>query len=237
MRNRVVSIHQPNLFPWLGYFYKIYSSDVFVILDDVQMQKTGASYTNRTAVLNLNGSVSFLTVPISRPTGTQLINEVAIVDESWRKRFSGTIQANYARAKFYKKNRDFVFDLIGKKASNLADFNESIILELYARLQCDGCEFVRSSSLQTTSSSTERLVDLVGAVGGDVYLSGGGGASYQDEQLFARNGIGLRYVNYPVFDYKQIGSATFMRGLSIIDAIFNIDFEGVVDVFEKGFGN
>ena len=32
----IVSIHQPNYLPWLGYFNKIIRSDVFVIFDDVQ---------------------------------------------------------------------------------------------------------------------------------------------------------------------------------------------------------
>jgi len=38
---RVVAIHQPNFFPWLGYFDKMARSQCFVFLDDVQIQKTG----------------------------------------------------------------------------------------------------------------------------------------------------------------------------------------------------
>ena len=34
-----ISIHQPVYLPWLGFFGKIISSDIFVILDDVQYEK------------------------------------------------------------------------------------------------------------------------------------------------------------------------------------------------------
>ena len=58
----IVGIHQPNFMPWLGYFYKIYKSDVFIFLDDVQFTKTGSSYINRVNV-NMNGESKYLTVP------------------------------------------------------------------------------------------------------------------------------------------------------------------------------
>ena len=32
----IISIHQPNYLPWIGYFNKIARSDIFVIFDDVQ---------------------------------------------------------------------------------------------------------------------------------------------------------------------------------------------------------
>ena len=35
----IVSIHQPNYIPWIGYFHKIASSDVFVVFDDVQLPR------------------------------------------------------------------------------------------------------------------------------------------------------------------------------------------------------
>ena len=39
--SKVIAIHQPNYIPWLGYFYKIYESDIFVFLDDVQFSNKG----------------------------------------------------------------------------------------------------------------------------------------------------------------------------------------------------
>ena len=57
----IVSIHQPNFIPWLGYFYKIYKSDVFVILDNVQFTKNG--FTNRNRIKTPQGE-NWLTLPV-----------------------------------------------------------------------------------------------------------------------------------------------------------------------------
>ena len=56
-----VSIHQPNFIPWIGYFYKILKSDVFVILDNVQFTKNGL--TNRNQIKTPEGP-GWLTLPV-----------------------------------------------------------------------------------------------------------------------------------------------------------------------------
>ena len=68
---------------------------------------------------------------------------------------------------------------------------------------------------------TERLVDLCKQAGGTEYISGPAANTYIDEELFIREGIKLRYMDYSKYlEYHQL-FPPFEHGVSIIDLIFN----------------
>jgi hypothetical protein len=223
MDDIIVGIHQPNFMPWLGYFYKLYKSDVFIFLDDVQFQKTGANYTNRVSI-NMNGKSQYLTIPVKRYSGTWKINETQFNDEKWKKKVIGSLQSNYGKAKHFKENKDFIFDLINHKASNLAEYNIKIIKEFAIKLDIT-TKMLNSSDYKISTSSTQRLIDLIKNVGGNIYLSGSGGDNYQEHSMYEQANIKLIYNKIPFFQYEQYKSSEFIAGLSIVDAIFNIGFE------------
>jgi len=223
--DKIVGIHQPNFMPWLGYFYKIWQSDVFVFLDDVQIIKTGSSYTNRVEINN-NGKRTYLTVPIKKSKDFSLINETRIINNGWKKKALKTLQQNYSKADFFNSYKDFIFELISFENDNLSEYNIHFITAVSQKLDFD-TNLVKSSDFKIEAKSTERLIELVKKVEGKVYLSGSGGDKYQEKEMFDKNGIKLIYNKLPEFQYKQIKTDEFIPGLSIIDAIFNIGFEGL----------
>ena len=76
---KVIAIHQPNYFPWLGYFYKINACDEFVLLDTVQYQYGNSiSITNRCKIKTGSG-MQLLSVPVLKSSGSDLIMAMKIV--------------------------------------------------------------------------------------------------------------------------------------------------------------
>ena len=221
----IVGIHQPNFMPWLGYFYKIWQSDTFIFLDDVQFIKTGASYTNRVSI-NINGKNHYITVPIKRGTGVQNINQTNFLNEKWKKKLITTLQGNYAKSPYFKENRDFIFALINFEADNLADYNIHFIQSISEKMNFN-TQFIQSSTFRIDTKSTQRLIELIQKVEGTVYLSGAGGDEYQEHNMYKNEKIELRYNTMPTFEYSQPKGETFIQGLSIIDAIFNIGFKNL----------
>ena len=92
----VISIHQPAFNPWLGYFDKLFSSDVFVFLDTVQFEKN--SFINRNKVKTNQGE-NWLTIPIkNKGHMTSTLRETEMIEDGWRKKHLRLIEYNYKKA-------------------------------------------------------------------------------------------------------------------------------------------
>jgi len=225
MEEKIVAIHQPNFLPWLGFFHKMVISNTFLILDNVQIQKTGGSYSNRVQFL-VGGEAQWVTVPIVRNYhGTRAINEIEInYKEPWREKLLKTIQTNYGRTPHFEEIFFLLRNLLASDIKNLSEFNIKGITDIQKGLNLGVKTTVIASSVLTKTSSTELLIELTKACGGTIYLSGGGADSYQDKGLFDKEGIKLQFQNFkhPTYEQKKL---PFIPGLSIVDALMHLGWQ------------
>jgi hypothetical protein len=231
----LVAIHQPNFLPWLGYFDKIRRADVFIVLDDVQFQKSGATWSNRVQLL-IAGTPAWVTVPIVRAYhGTRTVSEMEINDRSpWRDKLLRTIELNYHRAPQFDGVYPGLATLVGLQTKSLLEYNVHAIRSIITGLGLDPGKMIMGSELSVHTTSTDRLIGLVRAVGGDSYLVGGGAQGYQDDRLFDEAGINLVRQAFQHPTYRQPSAPQFVPGLSIVDALMNCGFEGTADLLQRG---
>ena len=225
----VVAIHQPNFFPWLGYFDKIARCDRFVFLDHVQYPKSGAGNWSNRVQLMVGGRPQWVTAPIDRAfSGVRAINDLEFAARPpWREKFRKTLVANYGRTPFFSETMACLDPILADADDNLSRFNGGAIRQLIAHIGLRGPTLFRSSELDVTGSSNDLLISIAAAVGADTYLCGGGSAEYLDAPVFAAAGVNLVFQQFVHPSYPQARSDRFVPGLSIVDALMNCGRTGV----------
>lgn len=211
------AIHQPNFFPWLGYFDKIRRSEIFVLLDDVQYPKSGSgsgSWVNRVKI-DIQNTARWVGCPLKHQHGSYTIRQ-AQIDETqpWRKKLLRTLEMNYKKAPAYAEAMSVLEPLITFPTDNLAEFNVHAIRSLAGYLGLPS-RFVCQSELGVSGHATDLLIAITKEVGADAYLCGGGAAGYQEDAQFSENKVKLVYQNYVPEPYGP--PKRFKPGLSIID--------------------
>ena len=98
----VVTIHQPEHLPWLGFFNKIENADEFIVLDNVQFSK--GNFQNRNQVL-VNGVGTYISVPVKlEKYKEKTIADLEIysdADVHWKRKYLRTIEFNYKHHLFF----------------------------------------------------------------------------------------------------------------------------------------
>lgn len=224
-----ITIHQPDFMPWLGLFNKINNSDELIVLDHVQNNPRNGSWLRRVKLLS-NSEAKWLAIPLVKEKKRVFIPinemEVQIAEKGFVKRNVTTIQQNYSKAPFFDEVFYLVTDFFNHSSNKLIDRNWGFMHEVMNRLEIN-TKFIFSSDLKTEKKSTELLIELLLQREADIYLCGDGSAGYQEDELYNQNNIELEFNNFKHPVYCQIRTNEFQRGLSIIDALMNLGFDGV----------
>ena len=216
----IVSIHQPDYIPYIGYFYKIAMADVFVFLDDVQFSNENMHHWNK--IKTPQGECR-LKIPVDY-SFRDAICQVRTKDElGWKEMHLKTLEMNYARARFFHQIYPDFRQLLLAPYAGLSEMNMQINQYI-----CKGFgierKFIKSSDLGIQTTKEERVLDICRSVGGNSYLSGNGARVYQKEEHFTLRGLKLCYTDYYPIKYNQLWNE-FIPNLSVLDYLFNYGFD------------
>lgn len=214
----IVTIHQPNYLPWLGFFDKMAQADLFVLLDNVQYVRQG--FQGRTKIKSPQGAF-WLTVPLHYHQREKLdIRDIEIDDtQDWKTRHLQCLTSAYGKAPYFAQYAQRFGDLYSREWNRLGELNIAAI-ELLADAMGIETPCVISSDLEGLhGQKSELIVSVCKAVGADEYLSGPSGRNYIDEDVFRREGVTLRYQEFehPVYE-QRFGE--FIPAMSAVDALF-----------------
>lgn len=213
----LVGIHQLHYLPWLRYFDKIARVDVFIVLDNIQYNKNGWQNRNR---VKTAGGATLLTAPVYEKH-LQNLDEVRInTTTSWRKKHWRTISQAYVKAPFFAEYAPFLEAVYAQEWERLNDLNRHL-LEYFVSALGITTRIAYASALGVPGQATDRLVNLIHAVGGDRYYSGAYALeTYLEKDRIEAAGIGLVLQKWTAPVYPQL-HGEFVPDLSILDLLMN----------------
>ena len=218
-----VAGHQPNLYPYGGFFAKAASVQAFVIVDSTQYVKK--EYHNRNRIKLLDGNIHWLTVPV-RIAGryAQKINEVEIDNsQDWRKIHRKTLFLNYKKTPFFNEYFPFIEEMLSKEWNMLVDYNMEFIRNIMKILQID-IQVHMTSTEGMSGKATELILDICRKTGAEAYVHGGNSRDYVDFGMLESNGVRSLVQDFNCIKYPQT-KEPFSPNLSIIDMLFNCGSE------------
>jgi len=213
----IITIHQPEHLPWIGFFHKMSLADTYVLLDIVQFKKN--NWQNRNRIVNRNGEEQWLTVPvfnkghISSTIKDTLINS----HEPWQRKYLGRIQDAYCKHPYYFNYIDEIREIINKNHLTISTLNYDLICFFRKILGLQN-RIVWASELKVEGKGSDLLLNICENLGATRYISGPDGKKYLNLNQFEKRQISVEYHNFTHPVYK---SENFFPNLSTLDLIMN----------------
>ena len=218
----IVSIHQPNYMPWLGFFDKVKRSDIFVVFDDVQFPR-GKSHFGHRNKIKTNTGTKWLTVPIKNKSDMVSFNDTIInYDTDWQKDHCSLIVNNYQKAPYFNDYYQDIENIIRSEYKSLTQLSTDLIRYFMKELNID-TKIIYSSSISGLGlKGSDKIFSILENTRAKSYITGSGPGSkrYIDGEEFKKRNINLIWQDYECKEYNQL-FGDFIPYLSVVDLLFN----------------
>ena len=230
-----VSIMQPYLFPYLGYFQLIHAVDIFVIYDDVQYIHHG--WINRNKLL-FDNKDHFFTFTVKKDSSKKLINQRFYsheLFETLKNNFLKRIKCTYKKAPYFSETYDLLSEILNYSNLNVAVFNSNSLKILCKSMRVE-TKFIMSSNLNKNNNliGQERGFEILKLLGSQYEINAIGGLDLYSPDVYLQHGVTLKFIKMNDIKYPQFGNE-FIPSLSIIDVLmFNSKdkIKGLLDEYE-----
>lgn len=218
-----VTIMQPYVFPYLGYYQLLHAADTFILLDDVNFIKKGWINRNR---VQLNGEAHTFTIPIQGMSQNATIRASMIADDAaWKQKLLGTLQHAYRKAPHFDTHYPAIAGMIERAEGSIAELAAASIryVATFAGLPTT---ILTASDIAVPApvKGQERIVALAAHARATRYINPANGAAMYDEVRFAEAGMELRFLRMDnALSYTRNDGGPFIQGLSIIDVLMHCD--------------
>lgn len=211
----ILAVMQPYIFPYIGYYQLVYSSDIFILYDDVSFIKQ--SYINRNNIL-ANGKALRFTLPVLGASSNVLIENL---EYSNSKKIVRTIAQAYAKAPYFNDVFPMIESVFNQENRNITHINSLSIQVVFEYLNINKKMLIASQiDYDRTKERADRLIEFSKIYGCDHYINSPGGKALYDKSYFAKQNVKLNFIETKIQPYTQ-NADEFVPYLSMIDILMN----------------
>lgn len=207
---------QPYFLPYIGYFQLIRAVDEFIVYDNIQFSKKGWFHRNR---MLQNGKDEYFSLTLKKDSDFLDVRDRRL-SETWpadREKILRKIKENYRKAPH--------FEMVYPITEQIFHFPDNHLFNFILFSLQSVCSYLEIATPLTVSStlaidhslkSQDKVIALVKAAGGDIYLNPIGGFDLYDPAGFKAQGLTLQFHKARPFSYPQYGNE-FVPWLSVLD--------------------
>jgi len=159
---KVGMIHQAHFLPWPGYIARCLAVDVFVVLDNVNINRN--EYQHRTKFIDTDATRRWLTLPIDHRTRSSVLSDVLIADSFSPKKWQRSFVLSGNRLPFFCQIWPELFGIITNSRPSLLNTNTRTLRHMLDLLSVDvghrTPEIVLASTMSDASDRTQRLIEI-----------------------------------------------------------------------------
>ena len=156
----IVTIIQPAYLPWLGFFERIKLSDLYIVLDHVQMDgNSKTNFINRNKI-RTQTDFTWLTIPLKKKGnfGNLFINSIEIDNTSkWKYKHWNSIKQYYSKTPFFKQHIPFLEEFYSSDHERIIDIINHLNRYLFQQLAIT-TPVMYSSEIKDIDSVKDQLI-------------------------------------------------------------------------------
>jgi hypothetical protein len=227
----ILSIHQPGYFPWLGLLNKIAKSDIYMVMDEVQL--SDSAFQNRNLFLSPDGKAKYLTIGFNKKDYlSRRFCDLEICQSDWQEKHLNTLKSYYGKHRFYPEILPYI-EPIFRDASSLlvTPVVESMRVSMQMLNIPTKVTYQHELEYNRETKKNDLVLALVKASGANIYLAGTGSKDYMQLDTFQEQGIQVVFNHFVHPDYPQRNQVKFESGMSCLDLLFNVGIERAREIF------
>ena len=229
----IISAMQPYFFPSIHYFQLIKTSDIFVILDNVNYINRG--FINRNYLINpKTNKKELFNISLKNKSQNKLINEIEIFEYSnFLKKIEIYDSKNFNFKDIY--NRLLINKIFCKEYVLLIELLKKTIEEICVVLKIN-TKIVLASSLKNTNfKGQERIINIVEQLKGTKYVNFIGGSKMYEKKAFEKKNIDLYFIKSYLNKVKFKNTEYYITNLSILEMLMNFNLNFILENYLSEF--